>query len=222
MHGHERSQSHLHTSGDTFHWARSYDWMLRLVSFGGEGRFRQRIVKAANVREGDRVLDVGCGTGTLALAAAQAAGATGRVEGIDPGPEMIDRARSKAAHANASVDFQVAAIEDLPYEDDQFDVVLSSLMFHHLTGPLQQRGLAEVRRVLAPCGRLCIVDFNAGDAFLHRVASHILSHGDEEEPRSGLDKLVDTARELGFEHVELSVFRPRVFHCLRADVPARD
>jgi ubiquinone/menaquinone biosynthesis C-methylase UbiE len=97
-------------------------------------------------------------TGTLALVAKQRVGATGRVAGIDPAPPMIARARRKAARRGLAIDFQVGVIERLPFPDRAFDVVLSSLMMHHLPDALKQQGLREVARVLKPGGRLLVLD----------------------------------------------------------------
>ena len=105
------------------------------------------------------MLDVGCGTGTLALEVARRAGRAGRVVGVDPSTEQIARARSKAARHNVPIDFQIGVIEQLPFPDQTFDVVLSTLMMHHLPAPLKRQGLAEIARVLKPGGRLIIADF---------------------------------------------------------------
>jgi len=89
------------------------------------------------------------------------AGPAGETCGIDPAPEMVELARRKAAQAGVTVRFEVGVIEALPYPPDHFDVVLSSLMLHHLPDELKRRGLAEIHRVLKPAGRLLAVDFGA-------------------------------------------------------------
>ena len=86
-------------------------------------------------------------------------GAAGRVYGIDPGDQQIVRARSKAERRNLPIDFQIGVIENLPFPDQMFDVVLSTLMIHHLPRDLKRQGLAEIARVLKPGGRLVIADF---------------------------------------------------------------
>jgi demethylmenaquinone methyltransferase/2-methoxy-6-polyprenyl-1,4-benzoquinol methylase/phosphoethanolamine N-methyltransferase len=120
---------------------------------------RRTSIDVAQIKPGERILDVGCGTGDLTLLAKERAGATGQVCGIDAAPEMIDVARSKAAHVKAEVDFRAAVIEQLPFPAESFDVVLSSLMMHHLPADLKPIALAEIRRVLKPTGRLFILDF---------------------------------------------------------------
>lgn len=107
------------------------------------------------------MLDIGCGTGTLAIVAKRQVGASGRVCGIDASPTMIARATSKAAKAGLDVSFRNAVVEALPFPDAQFDVVLSTLMLHHLPRNVRQQCLREVRRVLKPDGRLLVVDFGA-------------------------------------------------------------
>src|SRR5204863_5051830 len=120
---------------------------------------RRTTVELAGIQPAERVLEVGCGTGDVAIAASERTGTGGAVYAIDPSPEMIAVARDKAARARRAVDFQVGVIEALAFPDASFDVVLSSLMMHHLPNDLKRRGLAEIARVLKPDGRLLIVDF---------------------------------------------------------------
>ena len=217
MHSQRHGDDAPRTEGETIHWARGYDWLLRAATLGFERRFRERILDAADTRPGDRLLDVGCGTGTLALLARRRVGPQGRVTGIDPSPEMIARARDKAAAGGGAAHFELAAIEKLPFPDASFDVVTSSLMFHHLNRPLQLAGLDEIRRVLAPGGRLCIVDFDGGGPLFHRIAAHLAAHHHDDESRGlDLDAVAEAARERGFEAISLERFRPRFLRCLRA------
>ena len=155
---HSHPETMPQTTGLVLNWGRRYDWVVQIMALGQAGRLRRKTVEFAQIAPGERILDVGCGTGDLTLRAAERAGSTGQVCGIDPGPEMIETARRKAARAQAAVDFRVGVIEQLPYPDASFDVVLSSLMMHHLPADLKPIGLAEIRRVLKPTGRLIIVD----------------------------------------------------------------
>jgi ubiquinone/menaquinone biosynthesis C-methylase UbiE len=147
------------TKGLVIHWAARYDLVVWLLLRGKERAFREHIVSLAGIKAGDFVLDIGCGTGSLAIAAARAAGNGGMVAGVDPSPQMIGRARWKASKAKAAVDFHLAPAERLPFPDARFDVVLSTLMLHHLPRQTRQECAVEVRRVLKPGGRVLAVDF---------------------------------------------------------------
>jgi ubiquinone/menaquinone biosynthesis C-methylase UbiE len=151
---------------------------------------RRKTILLAQVQPGDSVLDVGCGTGTLALEAQQQVGPSGRVFGIDPGPKQVARARAKAARRRLHVTFQAGVIEQLEFADNTFDAVLSSIMFHHLPKDLKRQGLHEVARVLKPGGRLVIADFDrpyrsqrlaapadAGELPLHPLAALVSGAG---------------------------------------------
>jgi ubiquinone/menaquinone biosynthesis C-methylase UbiE len=112
----------------------------------------------AELHPGETVLDVGCGTGTLALEAYERIGATGHMVGIDPSPQMIARARRKAQRAKRVIDFQLGVIEHLPFPDQSCDVVLATMMMHQLPDDLKRQGVSEIARVLKPAGRVVVID----------------------------------------------------------------
>jgi demethylmenaquinone methyltransferase/2-methoxy-6-polyprenyl-1,4-benzoquinol methylase/phosphoethanolamine N-methyltransferase len=175
---HANGASDLQTEGRILRQAWLYDFFAKVIWLGRDGALRQETVARAAVRPGDQVLDVGCGTGALTLVAARQAGAAGHVTGIDASPEMIQVSTRKAARAEAAVTFRTGLIERLAFPDHSFDVVLSSLMMHHLTDDLRRRGLLEIRRVLKPGGRVFIVDFYGGPgAGLHGFVMARLRHG---------------------------------------------
>ena len=138
----------------------SMEWFFDTFLFRGKLReLRQRTIDLAHIQPGEKVLDVGCGTGTLAMEVQPRVGATGQVFGIDPGAQQIARAQSKAGRRHLPIEFQIGAIEHLDFPDQTFDVVLSTIMMHHLSDSLKRQGLAESFRVLKPGGRLVIADF---------------------------------------------------------------
>jgi ubiquinone/menaquinone biosynthesis C-methylase UbiE len=182
-----------------------HGWFLDTCLFRGQGRvLRRRTITLAGLHPGDQVLDVGCGTGTLALEVAPRVGIAGRVAGIDPSPEQIARARAKAARRHVPIQFQVGVIEQLAFPDQSFDVVLSTLMMHHLPASLKRQGLAEIARVLRPGGRLVIVDFTRKQE-RHGLAARIHAGG------SGLHDLVALVQEASFENVETEEMPPPRF-----------
>lgn len=163
------------TNGLVIDWAARYDVLAWLLTHGRERQLRERIISLAGVEPGHAVLDVGCGTGTLAITAARQSAENGHVSGIDASPPMIGRARRKAARAGVSVDFQVAVAESLPFADGRFDVVLSTLMLHHLPRKTRQECASEISRVLRIGGRVLAVDFARGNG--RGLLAHFHRHG---------------------------------------------
>jgi ubiquinone/menaquinone biosynthesis C-methylase UbiE len=163
------------THGLVIRWAARYDLLAWLFTRGRERTLRERIIGLAGLELGTSVLDIGCGTGTLAIAATKHVGPTGTVYGIDASPPMIARANWKAKRAGAAVVFQLAAAEQLPFPDHRFDVVLSTLMLHHLPRTTREQCAREVTRVLKPGGRALAVDF--GGRQHPGVLAHFHRHG---------------------------------------------
>lgn len=146
------------TTGLLINWAARYDLLVAALTLGQERTLRTMTINLAQLRPGESVLDVGCGTGSLTMAARWRVGAQARVCGIDPSAQMVARAQRKAARQGLLIDYQVGVIERLPFADHTFDVALSSLMMHHLPDDLKRQGLAEIARVLKPGGRLLVLD----------------------------------------------------------------
>jgi ubiquinone/menaquinone biosynthesis C-methylase UbiE len=198
------------TGGRVVHWARWYDVFNRLMPFVRP--VREKLVELAAPAPGEHVLDVGCGTGMLAIELKSRVGA-GKVRGIDASPEMIEVATEKAAKAGFDIDLQVALIETLPFADACFDLVTSSLMLHHLPGDLKRKGLAQVRRVLKPGGRFMVVDFAATS---HSPLCHLLSILGHARGESTVSELTPLLKEAGFSDVEAIPTRHRNFAFIRA------
>jgi len=177
------------------------EWSIDTFLFRGKlHELRQRTVTLAGIQVGETVLDVGCGTGTLAILVQQGVGVSGHVTGVDPGTQEIARARSKAARRHLPIDFQVGVIEHLAFPDQTFDVVLSTIMMHHLPDGLKRQGLAEIARVLKPEGRLVIADFKRKE---ERVGQAARFHAGG----SGMHDLAALVSEAGFEHLETEEMR---------------
>src|SRR6266581_8195991 len=180
-------------------------WFIDTFVFRGQlQEMRQRTVTLARMQPGEQVLDVGCGTGTLAMEVARRVGRAGRVAGVDPGTQQIARARAKAARRHVPIEFQIGVIEQLPFPDQTFDVVFSTLMIHHLPASLKRQGLAEIARVLKPGGRLVIADFKRKQERAGQVARFHAGG-------SSMQDLAALVKEAGFEHLETEEMRPPRF-----------
>jgi ubiquinone/menaquinone biosynthesis C-methylase UbiE len=183
-------------------------WFFDTFLVGGKIReLREKVLDQAELVAGQSILDVGCGTGTLAITAAARVGPTGRVVGIEPAPRQISRARAKARRLGLDIDFRSGVIEELPFAPDSFDAVTSTLMMHHLPDDLKARGIAEIDQVLKSGGRLAVADFEPGNN--HRQ--------DRVHGQAGTADLVDQLKEAGFRGVQVDpVLFPREHHGWRA------
>src|SRR5712692_8514718 len=180
-------------------------WFCDTFVFRGQWReLRLRTANLARIQPGEQVLDVGCGTGTLAMEVARRVGRAGRVAGVDPGTQQIARARAKAARRNVPIEFQIGVIEQLPFPDQTFDVVLSTLMLHHLPASLKRQGLSEVARVLKPGGRLVIADFKRKKERQGRAARFHAGG-------SSMQDLAAMVSDAGFEDLETEEMQPPRF-----------
>ncbi|KYF94428.1 hypothetical protein BE20_06620 [Sorangium cellulosum] len=150
---------------------RFYDPAIRLLF--REEAFRSQLVANLELAPGQRVLDVGCGTGTLAVLAQQRCPGV-EVHAVDGDAEILALARDKAARAGAGVRFERAMAWALPYPDGTFDRVVSSLMFHHLAADDKRRTAEEILRVLRPGGALLLADFGSPRSAPGRAAVRAL------------------------------------------------
>ncbi|OPY16766.1 MAG: putative methyltransferase YcgJ [Syntrophus sp. PtaB.Bin138] len=138
-------------------WAPWYDALMTVLTIGREKKLRHLEIELSRIRPGDSVLEIGCGTGTLTLAAKEHAG-SGRVAGIDIAPEMVARAQKKAVRKGVDVSFTEGSIAAIPFPDKSFDVVMCSFMIFHMPDDVQKAGIAEISRVLKQGGHLFIFD----------------------------------------------------------------
>ena len=157
------------------------DWLLPLYDpftrLLGVGRTRVTLLAQAQLEPGHRILDVGCGTGSLAVLARQRFPDVD-VVGIDPDERALDRATRKARRGGVQVRFDRGFADALDYPAASFDRVFSSFMFHHLAATEKAATLRAVRRVLKPGGSLHLVDFGGPHASGHGAHSRRRrSHG---------------------------------------------
>jgi len=156
---HDVQRTYLPAAGSD--WALPfYDPFVKLL--GGDG-VRRTLVKQADLRTGHRVLDIGCGTGTL-VTLIKRVNPDVSVVGIDPDPKALTRAKRKAAQARVSIQFDQGFSDELPYPEGSFDRVFSSFMFHHVSADQREKTLHEAWRVLRPGGSLHLLDFDASES----------------------------------------------------------
>lgn len=151
------------TSTQTFIPALRFDWLTRLYDpliqlTTREQAFKRRLVEQARIAPGHTVLDVGCGTGTLALLAKEMAPAA-RVIGLDADPHILSIARAKVARSGRDVELLEGSATAPPLAPASVDRVLTTLMLHHLTTAQKREALAAFRRVLRPGAELHVADF---------------------------------------------------------------
>ena len=178
--------------------AAGHDWALPfydpLVKLLGADTARRVLLDQAALGHAHRVLDIGCGTGTLAILIKRFHPDVA-VAGLDPDPKALARAKRKAQRAEVSIQFDQGSADDLPYPEASFDRVFSSFMFHHLQAEQREKTLCEVRRVLAPGGSLHMLDFGRPEAQLHGLLARWLhsSHHLEDNSESRILTLMHQA-----------------------------
>ncbi|ORX02538.1 SAM-dependent methyltransferase [Mycobacterium triplex] len=148
-----------------------YDLMSRLF---GLRRVHQRLIDQADLTNGQRILEIGCGTGNLTIRAKRAYPGA-EVIGSDPDPLALRRSQRKAKQLTG-IRFEQAYAQRLPYDDGQFDRVLSSMMLHHLHTDAKTDAAAEIFRVLRPGGRLHLVDMGGNMTPEDGLAARLVRH----------------------------------------------
>ena len=150
---------------DLNHIAWLYDPVLEKLSFGRERLFREKTVQLMDFSPTDRILDVGCGTGSLTIALAKHLVFPGIATGIDAAPRMIEIAKKKAERTKVPASFQTGVAEALDFPDGSFDLVVNSMFTHHIDTELKRLAFAEMHRVLRPGGILVTADVDRPTTF---------------------------------------------------------
>ncbi len=192
---------------------RFYDPVVALTT--RERLFKRRLLEQAAIPEGAEVLDLGCGTGTLAVKIARSVPGS-RVTGLDGDARVLRRAERKAAAAGVRIRFDRGRVPPLPYDASSFDQVVSSLFFHHL-GPSDKLDVArEVQRVLRPGGRFHVADWGRPNGSLMRLAFYSVQMLDGFEPTADNveGRLPEIFRAAGFRDVRTAGEIPTVLGTL--------
>lgn len=185
-HGHRHADGH--TRDRLMHRPRLYDLNLLLL-----GRRARRLWDAfaddLRLMPGDRVLDVGCGPGRLALAFAERVTPGGRAQGVDAAEEMVRRATDLAGKRGLPASFQAAFAQRLPFHDASFDAVSCTLALHHVAVGDRRAAVEEMYRVLKPSGRVLLADFQPGQG--HRGSFWLRRHHGEDMIKPALELAAD-------------------------------
>ena len=187
-----------------------YDPLTKLL---GINQVRESLLEGADLARASRVLDIGCGTGTLAIAIKERFPHL-EVLGIDPDPKALNRAIRKARRVSATIQFTQGYSEELTYREGSFDRVFSSFMFHHVPDESKPQMLREAFRVLAPGGSFHMLDMaQIGDqehkqpAMFHGMNRHLAQNSD---PR-----ILKLLQHAGFSDARVIVSRKILFGTVR-------
>lgn len=184
--------------------ALSFKWLTPLydplLKWGmREETFKRSLIERAGVQAGERVLDLGCGTGTLTMMLKRTS-PKAHVTGLDGDPQILSIAREKAQRADLAITWDTGYAFDLHYPDNSFDVVVSSLVIHHLITADKGCAFREVHRVLRPGGQFHIVDFGKPFSPLTRLQAAFMKHL-EEAADNFAGRIAPMLQEAGFESV---------------------
>ena len=188
--------------------ALGYDWLTAIYDpvvqlATRDTLVKRRLIEQANLDHGMKVLDLASGTGTLSVMIKQSMSSVD-VTGVDGDPKIIKIAQTKAKAANVRVDFDQALATELPYPDDSFHRVVSTLFFHHLNRSAKAEALSEVFRVLMPGGRLIVADWGKPTGLLMRLLFYPIRwlDGFETTQDNVEGRLPAMIGEAGFDNVQ--------------------
>lgn len=170
-----------------------------IARFMPEQEMREKVADRANPPDGSCILDVGCGTGTLMLLMRKKYPSV-FISGVDGDTQILSQAREKAKQEKAGITFQLSRAEKLPFKDNSFDRVTSSLVFHHLTPAGKKQALSEIHRILKPEGRFLLMDWGKPDSIWMKMAFFFvrLADGFENTEENAKGKIPELMEGAGF------------------------
>ena len=190
-----------------------YDTVVKWTT--REKVFKRELVRQIEIPANGRLLDLACGTGTLTISLKERFPLS-EIHGLDGDPKILHIARRKAVEYGAEIDFSEGFSTAMPYEDEYFDAVATSLFFHHLTPGNKRKTLLEIRRVLKNGGKLYVADWGKPANFLMKIASLPVEWLDGETTKDSYEgKLPGMMEEAGFARVAQSAAFGTVFGTLR-------
>jgi ubiquinone/menaquinone biosynthesis C-methylase UbiE len=191
-----------------------YDRVVALTT--REGRFKRALLDQATPLAGQHLLDIGCGTGTLARMLAEREPSL-TIIGLDADPGALEQAKTKLAMVDERVSLLQGFAQDMPFETATFDLAVSSLFFHHLNRQQKLDSLREIRRVLKPGGRLHIADWGKPSSIVQRGLFLVVQclDGFESTQDSVEDLLPILLEEAGFVEVARGACVPTILGTIR-------
>ena len=187
-----------------------YDFVIRHTL--PETEFKRHLVRQADIHDGQRILDLGCGTATLSVLMKELhPGAT--IIGLDGDPKILELAKKKACHTATDILLTLGMAYELPYADGSFDRALSSLVLHHLSREQKRRTLRELHRVLRWGGLLHVADWGEARSVRQRMGAWLeqLFDGYDNTSDNFLGRLPDMFAEAGLQNVqEVCQYQTRV------------
>ena len=179
--------------------------------------FKEKLVRQIEISPNGRLLDLACGTATLTVALERKF-PKAEIHGLDGDAKILGIARCKAAASGAEINFTEAFSTALPYPDEYFDAIVSSLFFHHLTPESKRKTLLEVRRILKTGGTLHVADWGKPANLLMKFASTPVQWLDGATTKdSYAGRLPELMAEAGFADIIETADYSTVFGTLRLD-----
>lgn len=188
-----------------------YDLVARVL---GADQARQSLLDQPQLRSAQRVVDIGCGTGTFAVLLKKHFPKV-EVIGLDPDQKALARAKRKSERAGVSIRFDQGFADELQYESGSFDMVFSSFMFHHLEGKDREKTLREVHRILKPAGSFYLLDFEVSQTKSRHDLFRVFHSGERLRDNSE-DRILTLMRDAGFSESKKVATRPVLFGFGRA------